>query len=124
MSGLSHAILEDYGAVLDETGRNYLERISRAGIKMGQLIDGLQRLARLSQREMRVGEVMLDALATEVVSALRESNPDRELEARATSCYSATGIHRIVSRKPANGLLLRHGSAAITVSTSLYSHAR
>jgi len=82
MSGFSDLIREDYGSLLDETGHHYLERISRSAVQMDRLIDGLLRLGRLSQRKMQVGAVMLDALATEIVSDLQRSDPDRGAEVR------------------------------------------
>jgi PAS domain S-box-containing protein len=82
MNGFNHIIQEDYGSLLDETGRNYLERIDHSTAQMGQIIDGLLNLARLSQRKMRFDTVALDTLATDIMSELRASGPDREVEMR------------------------------------------
>lgn len=55
----------------------YLSRI-RAGVKqMGELIDALLSLARLSRAELRFGLVDLSQQATQVLSALHEREPAR-----------------------------------------------
>lgn len=82
MSGFSRVLQEEYSANLDETGRDYLQRISRGAMQMGQLIDGLLRLARLSQRRMKVRLVRLDIVAREVLTELQRGDPEREVEVR------------------------------------------
>ena len=56
MAGFSKALLEDYGNTLDETAQDYLQRIYDSGIHMGQLIDGLLNLARVTRSELESRE--------------------------------------------------------------------
>lgn len=80
MDGFSQALLEDYADLLDETGKNSLRRIRAASQRMGQLIDDLLQLSRLSRTEMRMSQVDLTAMAREIAAELQERNPERQVE--------------------------------------------
>jgi PAS domain S-box-containing protein len=70
IDGFSLALLEDCGAKLDQTGQEYLQRIRRAAQRMGQLIDDMLCLARVTRSDMRYAKLDLSALATEVAATL------------------------------------------------------
>lgn len=80
IDGFSQALLEDYRDKFDEEGRDHLDRVKAAANRMGELIDSLLTLSRLSRCEMEVRRVDLSAIATEVVEALRDGQPDRAIE--------------------------------------------
>ena len=80
IDGFSQALLEDYGDVLDAEGIGYLQRVIHAANRMGELIDSLLMLSRLSRREMDVVDVDLSAIVHDASSALREQNPERVAE--------------------------------------------
>lgn len=80
MDGFSNALLEDYGDKLDEQGRDYLIRVRAATQRMGQLIDDLLKLSRVTQSGVRRGRADLTALAEAVATELRESQPERQVE--------------------------------------------
>jgi PAS domain S-box-containing protein len=80
MDGFSLALLEDYGPKLDEQGQNYAQRIRAATLRMGQLIDDLLNLSRISRSGVRKERVDLSALAMAVACDLRKSAPEREGE--------------------------------------------
>jgi PAS domain S-box-containing protein len=80
IDGFSQALLEDYADKLDETGREYLGRLRNASQKMGELIDGLLKLSRLSRSEMHRENVDLSAMADEISSRLQETQPERKVE--------------------------------------------
>jgi signal transduction histidine kinase len=75
IDGFSQAILEDYRDRLDDTGKNYLERLRAASQHMGRLIDDILRLSRISRGEMKVEEVSLSALVEALLPAIRASRP-------------------------------------------------
>jgi signal transduction histidine kinase len=79
IDGFSLALMEDYSDVVDDAGRDYIRRV-RAGVqRMGQLIDALLQLSRITRAEV-VREVMNPAAMAEVVvAALREENPERSM---------------------------------------------
>lgn len=80
MDGFSQALLEDYGDQLDQAGQNYLQRIRTAAQNMGELIDQLLMLSRLTRAEMHPGEVNLTEIAEKIVASLREQEPDHRVE--------------------------------------------
>jgi PAS domain S-box-containing protein len=81
IDGFSRAIGEDYDAMLDDNGRDYLRRIREASQRMAQLIDDLLRLSRATRTQMRIDAADLAALAQIVVAELRRSDtPDRQVE--------------------------------------------
>jgi PAS domain S-box-containing protein len=80
IDGFSLVLLEDYGDALDETGREHLDRIRNADQKMGVLIDSLLRLSRLNRGELQRESVDLGHLAQGVAEALRQNEPEREVQ--------------------------------------------
>ncbi len=79
VDGFSVALIEDYGDVLQDEGKHYLERI-RAGVqRMGQLIDSLLRLSRITRADLSTEQVDLSALAEGVSKDVEASFPDRSL---------------------------------------------
>lgn len=80
MTGFSQALLEDYSDKLDDTGKDYLNRISAAGNRMGRLIDDLLKLSRVTRTEIKKGNVDMSELARGIADQLRRTEPDRSVE--------------------------------------------
>ena len=80
MDGFAHIIAVDYAASLDDEGTAHLERIRVSAQKMGELIDGLLQLSRLSRARLRVEDVDLSRLAREVCDELAAAEPGRRVE--------------------------------------------
>ena len=59
MGGFSQALLEDYGDRLDDTGRQYAERVVAGANVMDQLIRDLLSYSRITRSELRLGPVEL-----------------------------------------------------------------
>jgi signal transduction histidine kinase len=91
VAGFSQAVLEDYGPQLDEKGRQYLEMAAESAREMGQLIDDLLSLSRVSRVEMARRPVDLSALARSVMDDLRAADPDRRVEAEIAPELLASG---------------------------------
>jgi C4-dicarboxylate-specific signal transduction histidine kinase len=62
MTGFTSLIEEDYGKDLPEEVKDYLKRISGSALKMGQLIDDLLLLGKVSRETLRVEEVSLSKI--------------------------------------------------------------
>ncbi len=82
LDGFSHLLLAKYADLIDETGRDYLERIRRASQKMGTIIDDLLSLSRVSRYELQRGHTDISALARQVLGELEEAEPERGVEWR------------------------------------------
>lgn len=77
IDGFAQALAEDSGHLLDETGREHLERIRRAAQRMGLIIDDLLMLARVTRKEIRREDVDLSELANAIKSEMQEREPGR-----------------------------------------------
>jgi len=80
IDGFSHALIEEHAGQLDETAMDYLRRIRAATQRMGELIDDLLDLSRVTRRDMRHDDVDLSALATAVMADLARARPERSAE--------------------------------------------
>ena len=80
IDGFSLALMEDYANAVDETGRDYIARV-RAGVqRMGQLIDALLQLSRITRAEITRETVQPSTIAENVATALHEENPGRDIK--------------------------------------------
>jgi len=77
IDGFSRMVLEKYSSTVDAKGRDYLQRTRSSAQRMGQLIDDLLNLSRLTRSPMLWKEIDLSALAREIEAELRETQPDR-----------------------------------------------
>jgi light-regulated signal transduction histidine kinase (bacteriophytochrome) len=74
IDGFSQALLEDYADQLDDTGKDYLERVRAATRRMGELIDAMLEMSRLARAPLRAERVDLSAMASAVVAELSRDN--------------------------------------------------
>lgn len=79
INGFAQALVEDYGERLDEVGLDYLQRIQNASRRMGDLIDDLLYLSRVTRSELARQKTDLSHLAAEAVAMLREGHPERQV---------------------------------------------
>ncbi len=80
IDGFSQALLEDSGDRLDERGRSYIARVRAATQRMGELIDDLLDLSRVSQGDLRRDRVGISDLVRAVADELRRKAPEREVD--------------------------------------------
>jgi PAS domain S-box-containing protein len=91
IDGFSQALLEDFGDQLGPEARHYLERVRAGTQHMGQLIDDLLRLSRVTRGSLTLEALDLTAMAREVVAELRQGEPDRVVEVRVEDGLAARG---------------------------------
>jgi light-regulated signal transduction histidine kinase (bacteriophytochrome) len=82
--GFSRALLTRHTADLDPQALDYLQRIRAAAALMGNHIEALTRLARISTAQLRPQRLDLASIARSVVEELRDAEPDRKVEVRIT----------------------------------------
>jgi signal transduction histidine kinase len=126
ISAYSQFVLEDCAAALGDTGARHVHRIHEAARDMGELIDSLLSLARVTRAEIRRAQVNLTELAGQIAELLRTATPQRDVSiivddniyATATracsgwcwrTCWATPGSSRRSARSA------RSGSAASTV---------
>ncbi|GAC1364043.1 MAG: hypothetical protein NVSMB3_12530 [Acidobacteriaceae bacterium] len=79
IDGFSLALEEDYAEAVDSVGRDYIQRV-RAGVqRMGQLIDALLQLSRITRADITREDFNLSEIALSVAANLREENPGADL---------------------------------------------
>jgi len=80
IDGYTRILREDYAAGLDAEGQELLQRMASSNQRMGQLIDDLLKLSRLTRQEMVRENVNLGGLANEILQELRASESEREID--------------------------------------------
>ncbi len=96
MDGFSQALLEDYADNLDDTGKNYLQRIRAATERMGDLIDDLLMLSSVSRKKLKFEPVNLSVMAHDLADELREEFPGREVDVQIAEKLQARGDARLL----------------------------
>jgi light-regulated signal transduction histidine kinase (bacteriophytochrome) len=79
LSGYSGVLLEDYGGVLGEEGRGYAERIVAVSEQMGQLLDYLMQVSRISRAELQLQPVDLGGEAARIAEEIQRREPRRSV---------------------------------------------
>jgi len=82
IDGFSLALLEDYSEKLDDEGKKHLQRVRAATQRMGDLIDDMLNLSRVTRASMRLENVNVSGLAGEVTEELKKTQPERRVEFR------------------------------------------
>jgi PAS domain S-box-containing protein len=99
IDGFSQILGKRYHDLLDDAGRDYLDRVRRASQHMGQLIDDLLNLSRVSRGPLRRQEVDLSALAHSVLDELQRSEPERQVSLTIQDdlrVYGDSGLLRVL----------------------------
>jgi CheY-like chemotaxis protein len=80
IDGFSEALLQDYDDSLDDRGRDYLHRVRAASQRMGNLIDAILTLSRVTRGGIKRERVDLSALAHTIAGDYRTAEPDRRVQ--------------------------------------------
>jgi two-component system, NtrC family, sensor kinase len=96
IDGFSQALLEDYSDRLDAKGKDYLSRVRMAAQRMGELIDDLLQLSRVSRADLRREAVDLTAIARTVLAELGRSDPERRVSVAVAEDLRAEGDSRLL----------------------------
>jgi light-regulated signal transduction histidine kinase (bacteriophytochrome) len=73
IDGFSRALAEDFGESLGDQAKDYLRRVQGAAKRMGELIEDLLQLARVSRAELRRQRVDLSSIAYTIAGGLRDA---------------------------------------------------
>ena len=80
IAGFSKALLDDHAERLDEEGKDFLNRIIAGGNRMGQMIDDMLNLSRVSRSELKREHVNLSAIVREISEEFHNAEPERQVE--------------------------------------------
>ena len=79
LAGFSTALMEDYADALGKNGRGYAQRIEAASEHMGEILDDLLHLSRVSRAKLSLQSVDLGAEAATIAAELQRQDPDRRV---------------------------------------------
>jgi PAS domain S-box-containing protein len=96
IDGFSQVLAEDYGNALDAEGRRYIERVRNGCRRMGELIEDLLQLSRLSRTEIRREAVDLGDVARHVVEELQMRDPARRVHLEIAGNAAVEGDVRLL----------------------------
>ncbi len=99
IDGFSQILMEDYSTILDDVSKDYLQRVRSGAQRMGQLIDDLLKLSRVSSSGLKKETINLSQMAQEIADGLRQSNPERNATITiepGLTCYGDKGLIHVV----------------------------
>ncbi len=96
IEGFSRMVVERFADELPEEGKHFLSRVRAGSTRMGEIIDGLLTLSRLSRGDLRLDEIDLSAIAREIVEDLRAADPEREVDISIEPDMHVIGDHRLL----------------------------
>jgi signal transduction histidine kinase len=96
IEGFSRLLLKGHAQQLDSTGKEYLERIHRASLRLAGMMEDLLQLTRLARSGLKPQRVDLSAMAKEIFEALRGSAPQRQAELEVEPSLQVTGDARLL----------------------------
>ena len=91
IEGFSRLLLERHASQLDASGQDYLGRVRKAAARMGELIDSMLKMSRLSRSELRLAPVDISQLARELLQDLQAGEPGREVAIQVDPGLEACG---------------------------------
>jgi len=96
IGGFSKILEEEYADKLDEEGKRFLHIIQTDVKKMGNLIDDLLALSRLSRRELKPGGFEMRTLVETLCQELQKVEPERKIEIRVNPLPPAQGDREMI----------------------------
>ncbi len=96
MDGFSEAALSECADRLDDTCKDYFNRVRKASLTMGYLIDSVLRLSRIGGTEMNLEPVNLSHLANAIAQQLIDNQPDRKVDVIIAPEMEAVGDRHLM----------------------------
>lgn len=85
MHGFAEALLEDYGDVLDELGKEYARRIIISALRLEDLIQDLLAYSHLNRSELSLKVIDLTRLLSEVIKEIKPDIEEKKAEIKIQS---------------------------------------
>jgi len=91
LDGFSQALIDEYAAKLNTTGKEYLERIRKSSRRMLEMIDAILELSRFARGKVLRESVDLSAVVREIADELARSQPERNVTFRISEGITVRG---------------------------------
>ena len=97
IDGFSRILVERYGSVLDDRGKDYLSRVRAAAQRMGQLIADMLTLAQIARADLTFAPVDITRMARSICDDLASAEPDRRVDVVISDGLTAVGDARLLN---------------------------
>jgi PAS domain S-box-containing protein len=109
MVGFAGALLDDYGAKLDEDGRGFAKRIVESAKRMDKLIQDLLSYSRLTREKINMGAVKLERVLEDVLKQCEPEIREKQAEIQVQSplpkvCAQESILVQVLVNLVSNGL--------------------
>src|SRR5690606_28739002 len=91
IDGFSRMVAERHADAFDDVGRGYVARVRAATLRMGELIDALLKMSRVSRSELKRESLDRTANARDIRSELAQGAPEGEVEVEIEPGMVETG---------------------------------
>ncbi|HEX5435433.1 MAG TPA: ATP-binding protein [Candidatus Angelobacter sp.] len=96
INGFTYMFLHDFGAKLDPAGKEFIQHIRGAAVRMGDLIDDLLKLSQVSSGAMHQEHVDLSAIARSIAQELQSHDPQRKVQFVIPESLGVSGDSRLL----------------------------
>jgi PAS domain S-box-containing protein len=96
INGFSQALIEEYHSVLDEEGKDYLNRVRNGTQKMGELIDDILKLSQITHHEMNLELFDMSGMVEGISQEIKIMEPERKFKFKITKNIHALGDKQLV----------------------------
>ena len=103
--GFAMALLEEYGLLLDDTGKNYLKRIIGAAEYQDRLVCDLLSYARVSRQELSFDKVDLGKVINDVIELFEEQITTSNAVVKKQTRYPAVVGHELTLKLAVQNLV-------------------
>jgi len=96
IKGFSQILLKDFSGNLNDEGSDFLQRISQAASQMGELIESLLSLSRLTRGELIRKDVDLSQLARDILEKMQLQEPERRMNYTISDGLQASADEKLI----------------------------
>jgi signal transduction histidine kinase len=115
MQGYAHTLAEEYQEKLDAQAREYLQRISKAAVRMDALVQDVLAYTRLAKAEIQIGRVDLEGLIHDIVRDSRGLNQAHASVSIKSPLHAVLGHEACLTQCLSN--LLENSAKFVAVGT-------
>ena len=97
IEGFSRLLLQaQHADRLDPTGQDYLQRIHRSSLRLGQMMEDLLQLVRVARGGVKSERADMSCMAEDILAGLRAAAPARQVDTAVDSDIVVTGDSRLL----------------------------
>jgi light-regulated signal transduction histidine kinase (bacteriophytochrome) len=97
LGSFSDLLYEEYKDKLDETGKDYLERIRKASLFISELTEDMLKLSRITRAEMKREPVDLGSIANSIINEFKDDQPLRQIEIKIAPNLIVSGDTQLLT---------------------------